>query len=425
MASISNDVGGVRRILFFDENGVRRTLRLGRCNRRHAETVRSHVEHIVSSKTLRAAVPPETASWLAELDDTFIDRLANVGLVPRRESATLGPWVEKYIAGRTDLKPASLVKLRQTQSLLLSQFDSDTPLRNINFDQAADWRQATLAKGLSEATVRLHCRNVKAIFNAAVKRDLIGKSPVENLVSSSVSADNTRYVTPEEAQRIIDACPSKQWALLFGLARYAGLRTPSETHTLTWKNVDLARGRMTVKSPKTERHLGHEERVVPITPKLAALLWAAYEEADSGQILVVTLSKNNMARKLQDIIQDAGVAEWDGLYQNLRRSCEIEWAQTFPQFAVSKWIGHSITVSGRHYANMVPDELFERMAGGGCVAQKAAQQTSETTCNEEKTQNSEPPENASNPEESLVSCDSGNPGDGIRTHDQGIMSPRL
>ena len=370
-------------------------------------------------------MPPETASWLAELDDSFIDRLANVGLVPHRESAMLGPWLEKYIAGRTDLKPASVVKLRQTQASLLQKFASDTPLRSITFDQAADWRLTLVAKRLSEATVRLHCRNVKAIFNEALKRGLITKSPMENLVSGSVSSNNTRYVTPEEAQRIVDACPSKQWALLFGLARYAGLRTPSETHTLTWQNVDLARGRMNVKSPKTERHRGHEERIVPISPKLAALLWAAYEEAEPGQVQVITISKNNIARKLQDIIEDAVVPEWHGLFQNLRRSCEIEWAQTFPQFAVSKWIGHSIAVSGKHYANMVPDELFERMARGGCVAQKAAQQTSETTCNEEKTQNSETTESALNPEESLVSCDSGNPGGGIRTHDQGIMSPRL
>ncbi len=39
----------------------------------------------------------------------------------------------------------------------------------------------------------------------------------------------------------------------------------------------------------------------------------------------------------------------------------------FPQFAVSKWIGHSILVSGRHYANSVPDELFDRAAGGQAV----------------------------------------------------------
>ena len=33
---------------------------------------------------------------------------------------------------------------------------------------------------------------------------------------------------------------------------------------------------------------------------------------------------------------------------------------TFPQYAVSKWIGHSITVSGKHYANDVPIELFAK-----------------------------------------------------------------
>lgn len=37
----------------------------------------------------------------------------------------------------------------------------------------------------------------------------------------------------------------------------------------------------------------------------------------------------------------------------------------FPQFAVSKRIGHSIIVSGRHDANAVPDELFDKAAGKG------------------------------------------------------------
>lgn len=46
---------------------------------------------------------------------------------------------------------------------------------------------------------------------------------------------------------------------------------------------------------------------------------------------------------------------------------------TFPQFAVSRWIGHSITISGKHYANAVPDELFERAAKATACAQRQAQ----------------------------------------------------
>jgi len=58
------------------------------------------------------------------------------------------------------------------------------------------------------------------------------------------------------------------------------------------------------------------------------------------------------------------VEPWKRLWQTLRQSCEQEWAmEGVPQFAVSLWMGHSMTVSGRHYANNVPDELFDRISG--------------------------------------------------------------
>lgn len=45
---------------------------------------------------------------------------------------------------------------------------------------------------------------------------------------------------------------------------------------------------------------------------------------------------------------------------------------------MSRWIGHSITVSGRHYANAIPDELFDRVAKGE-AAQNAAQSGAESS----------------------------------------------
>ena len=55
---------------------------------------------------------------------------------------------------------------------------------------------------------------------------------------------------------------------------------------------------------------------------------------------------------------------WKRVWQTLRQSCEQAWAmEGVPQFAVSLWMGHSMTVSGRHYANNVPDELFAKAAG--------------------------------------------------------------
>ncbi len=47
----------------------------------------------------------------------------------------------------------------------------------------------------------------------------------------------------------------------------------------------------------------------------------------------------------------------------MRRSCEVEWARLHPPFAVSQWIGHSITVSGKHEESSVPGDLFNKVAG--------------------------------------------------------------
>ncbi len=63
------------------------------------------------------------------------------------------------------------------------------------------------------------------------------------------------------------------------------------------------------------------------------------------------------------------------------------WAQTFPQYAVSGWIGRSITVSGRHDANRIPDELsvkvFTDKVANGEAAQNAAQSAAESVVREQ------------------------------------------
>jgi len=76
------------------------------------------------------------------------------------------------------------------------------------------------------------------------------------------------YISCEEAQDIIAACPDAEWRLLFALARYGGLRVPSEALQLRWGDIHWGQNRFTVTSSKTEHHEGHETRQVPIFPEL-------------------------------------------------------------------------------------------------------------------------------------------------------------
>ena len=155
------------------------------------------------------------------------------------------------------------------------------------------------------------------------------RQPFGALPTGPTPSRYSRYVTPEEIERVVAACPNDEWRLLFGLARYAGLRIPSESHLLTWGDVDFERGRLTVRSPKTERHKGHEQRVVPITPRLMELLQARFESCPEGEVRLLTISgKGALIRPVRLIWARAGVEPWQRLWQTLRSSCEKEWAMT-------------------------------------------------------------------------------------------------
>ncbi|MBL9032122.1 MAG: tyrosine-type recombinase/integrase [Phycisphaerae bacterium] len=342
-------------------SGGRRTIRLGPVNERSAQRFRDRIEALVGYRRLNQQPDADMTKWLSGLDPGMHRQLANAGLVEGREHdvSTLGAFVARYISMKErDLAPASIRSLRLTEARLVARFGSQTRLDRITSHLAADWRAAMLDEELSEASVRVHTRNARAFFNAAIEAEIITKNPIRGLPTGSVAANRERYVTTEEADRVLAALPDAQWRALFGLARFAGLRCPSETHGLRWTDIDLARGRMSVYATKTRT-----TRVVPIVPRLRTILDEAFKAREPDIEEVIALSMNNLHRTVIEAIEKAGLSRWPDLFQTLRRSAETDFAMmNVPQHAVSAWIGHSVAVSVRHYLQ-VPAELYERAAG--------------------------------------------------------------
>ena len=59
-------------------------------------------------------------------------------------------------------------------------------------------------------------------------------------------------MTREETDRILAVC-NPEWAAIVSLARYGGLRCPSEVLSLRWQDINWDTGRIHVTSPKTAR----------------------------------------------------------------------------------------------------------------------------------------------------------------------------
>ncbi len=269
------------------------------------------------------------------------------------------------------------------------------------------------------------------IFNAAVDRELLAKNPLAQLPSSVLTANRTRYVSPEESQAILEASSSAHpWRLMFGLARFAGLRTPSETHRVTWADIDWDRKRLTVCSSKT-----NATRIVPITADLLPILQESFDEAPEGAVNIVTLGahRSNLHRGLEKIILRAGLVPWDDLMQTLRRSAETDFARIHPQHAVSKWIGHSMAVSERHYLQITDDLIDAAVnapglvppggADSGAVTVRMSSQVQETRRNGEL--DDERPGMAKECEKPLKTGAFVSSKSGTRTRDPRLMKPVL
>jgi len=222
---------------------------------------------------------------------------------------------------------------------------------------------------LADNTVRRRMGTAKQFFRAAVRAKTIAENPFDG--QSTVVRENVKrqyFVSREEAEAVLDACPDASWRLVFALCRFGGLRCASEVVRLKWEDVNWERMRFTVHASKTEHHADGGVRVVPIFPELYAYLQDAFEEAEPGAVYCCPqyANANQMYRKaILQIVKQAGLKPWPKLFHNLRATRETELTETYPVQVVCAWIGNSPAIAAKHYLQVTEDH-FTR------AAQKAA-----------------------------------------------------
>lgn len=344
------------RLCWTDADAKPKSMRLGRYDADQVEQIRSHVTRIVRAQCANVAIAAEQARWLGTLPDELHSRLRSVGLADERESrgTTLKQLIDRDIAASSVKKSTAVAKALAT-SALLEHFGADAPLRKITVEQADCWVRALADKKYAIPTVSRRTRTVKSLFARAVRWELIDRSPFAHVkCGKQTNEARKHYVAAETILKVIDAAPSHDWRCLFALARFAGLRTPSETLTVQWGHIDWARNRMRVYAVKTAAHEGGEVRDIEIHGLLRPILDEAFHAAPEGATHVVTLSRDartNFRTHALRIIERAGVERWPKVMQNLRASRLTDLLyENRPIHEVAAEMGHSPEVALKHYA---------------------------------------------------------------------------
>ena len=246
----------------------------------------------------------------------------------------------------------------RAQKWLVKYFMEDRELSTITLGDAQEWRQFML-KSLSENTVRKMASVSKQMCSNAVDKGHIKNNPIAKL-ATAVKENRKRdhFVTSEVIYEVIDGCPSSEWKLVVALARFGGLRTPSEPFALKWSDINWTKEKIVVHSPKTEHHEGGECRIIPLFPESKPYLEKCFDEADDGAVFVVEGAQKGLRQSWVSIWR-AGLKPWPKVFHNLRGSRQTELTDRFPFQVVCDWIGNTPEVARRHYLT-ITDEHFPK-----------------------------------------------------------------
>lgn len=123
----------------------------------------------------------------------------------------------------------------------------------------------------SRATIAGTVATLKAAWNRAIRRDLVGANPFAGEKLPKVQPKQKRIFSLEELEAMVEVAPM-WWVGLLRLGITTGLRL-GEMLALTWEDVDEDRGQVVVSAKRASAHRlewsakSHHERRVPLCPE--------------------------------------------------------------------------------------------------------------------------------------------------------------
>ena len=361
MASLSRNEAGDILAQFIGKDGKRRSLRLGKHTERNAARLQDRIEALVTSMKTGTPLDDHTQRWLIIIADTpLAKKLERAGLIKKQLKLTLEAFIDEYMAFKEQkLKPTTLITLNQTRRRITKYLGTKINISDITQADAEKYQVfLKVQEKLSDATIARDCKRCREIFDYAKKSRIIKENPFASLkLPSQENKERMFTITPEMATKVLDACPSLEWKLIFAMARYGGIRMPSELVKLRWQDILWSENKIIIHSPKTA-HQGKPYRIIPLFPELKPLLEQAYDAAPEGSVNVIKHCKGtkNYRKGLKEIILKAGLLPWPKLFNNLRSTRETELAKNYSLQAATAWIGNTPKIALGHYLQVTEQE---------------------------------------------------------------------
>jgi len=358
-------------------NKIKTCVRLtqyGITTKSEADRVAIKIRSLIACRNVGIDVQPEIQQWLQKIGDNFYQKLREWDLVPQRDrDQFLIPFLKSHFAAHAIGKKTSSQKvwnraINHAEKFFLKTVfvGSVTPADAQDFRNWLRIQPGQQGKKLAEATIAKTCGVIHQGFLAAIDKGMISKSPfASKSISKSPGANpaTQTLVSSQDIENVISQANDASDRIILGLARFGGLRMPSEAVGLKWEDIDWDKRVMRVQSPKTA-HQNKASRLVPLFPKLYDLLKNEYANSKSEFLIPWLKPESNLNVRIRRQIQASGMQLYPKVLQTLRASCENDWISnsTYSPQKVALWSGHTTAVMFKHYIRVKDDSFTSEAA---------------------------------------------------------------
>jgi integrase len=356
-------------------NYKRCKLTLGKIDPTAARAFAANIAQLQSHCKLKPdSIPVDLESWVCNLSEIHRRQLGEINLLSHYDpSLKVGKLIELFLDwyDNTDNQPSTKSQMRsafdnRVPKLLKHKLSELEPRQQAGkpnskpvFSESAksifrkfeSWQREHYAKSTwSKDNGRL-----REVGKWAVEHGFLHHNPFVLLKKPEQTNPERNFQVPEEwILDTMDQSLDADTRISLALGRFAGLRTPSEARTLKWSMVNFESRQLQILDSKKL-----VIRTMPMFDRLFDELTRHQKETESQNsrfVLTDRYRKSSDANNfslIKEAIARAGVPLWPKLRQNLRSSCENDLlAKGFKERLVTQWLGHSITVSRKHYQHL-------------------------------------------------------------------------
>jgi integrase len=215
-------------------------------------------------------------------------------------------------------------------------------------------------KPVTDTTINHDLTFLRHMFNKCVEWHFAKTNPMSKVELFKLDNGRTRYLSAEEADRLLKACGADLRILVLA-AMHTGFRK-SELRSLKWSAVDLVHGAVTVESCYAKNG---DARTVPLSPDLATALQKIKDERKPKADDVVFLYKGGpwtaWRKSFNSALKHAGISNfrWHDL-----RHCFGSWLAMngVPDKGRMELMGHKTAEMTARYTHLSPGYMRQAIA---------------------------------------------------------------